>query len=147
MFTIETSRMVGYSDIIVENGQLKCAQQSEEQNDIFSLKPSTGREAAFVFYEKENPDARICHIGVTWQRNRTEVTYGTETPYRQKGFMQEALVAFLKWFTTNTSENIIWGLPNGDESTHILEKCGFSYYGKFEEDPSYSWYIYEICRQ
>ena len=147
MFTIETSRMVGCSDMIVENGLLKSAQQPEGILDIFSLKPSTGRESAFLFYDKENPDARICHVGITWKRGRTEVSYGTEAPYRRKGFMQEALVAFLKWFTTNTSENIIWGLPNGDESSHILKKSGFRFYGPVEEDPSCSWYVYEINRK
>ena len=108
MFTIETSRMVGRSDMIVEDGLLKGAQQPDGILDIFSLKPSTGRESAFWFYDKENPDAKICHVGITWQRGRTEVSYGTETPYRRKGFMQEALVAFLEWFSTNTSENILW---------------------------------------
>ena len=147
MFTIETSQMVGRSDMIVEDGLLKGAQQPDGILDIFSLKPSTGRESAFWFYDKENPDAKICHVGITWQRGRTEVSYGTETPYRRKGFMQEALVAFLEWFSTNTSENILWGLPSSDESTHILEKCGFKYYGPFEEDHSCSWYVYEIHRQ
>lgn len=147
MLTIETSRMVGYSDMTVENGLLKGALRPEGALDILSLKPSTGRESAFVFYDKVNPDAMICHIGITWKRDRTEVSYGTESPYRHNGFMQEALVAFLKWFTTNTTENMVWGLPNGDESKHILEKCGFKFYSKVEEHDTCSWYIYEINRQ
>lgn len=146
MLTIETPRMVGYSEMTVEDGLLQCIPRPEGILDIISLKPLTGRESAFIFYDKYNPNAMICHIGITWKRSRTEVSYGTESPYRQKGFMQEALVAFLKWFTTNTSENAIWGLPNGDESKHILEKCGFIYHSKVEEHDSCSWYVYEISR-
>ena len=143
MYTIETSWMLGYSDMTVENGLLKGAPRPEGSLVILSLKPSRGRESAFVFYDKNKPDTMICHIGITWKRGRTEVHYGTKSPYRQKGFMQEALVAFLKWFTTNTTEKVIWGLPNGDESKHILVKCGFVYYSKVEEHDSCSWYVYD----
>ena len=136
--------------MVIENGRLKGAPLPEGIIDIFSLEPASGRESAFVFYDKDNPDNKICHVGITWQRGRTEVTYGTESPYRKKGFMQEALDAFLKWFAANISENKIWGLPNGtnrEESKHILEKCGFIYYGKVEENDSCSWYVYDICSQ
>ena len=45
----------------------------------------------------------------------------------------------------NTKEIKIWALPNGDESKHILEKCGFKYFGTVEGTKS-SWYVFNICR-
>ena len=64
--------------------------------------------------------------------------------------MMPIVNVFNEWFAANTSENKIWGLPNGtnrEESKHILEKCGFIYYGKVEENDSCSWYVYDICSQ
>ena len=145
MCIIQTDRLIGYSDMIVTDGFIQKPSVIDNCINILSIQKTTGREAGFMFYDKNNQDTLICHVAITWQRNRTEVSYGTESLFRNKGYMQEALNAFLEWFSNNTKEIKIWALPNGDESKHILEKCGFKYFGTVEGTKS-SWYVFNICR-
>lgn len=145
MYSIQTDRLVGYSDMIVTDGLIQKPTNDDNCINILSIKRSTGREVGFMFYDRNNQDTKICHVAITWQRNRTEVSYGTESLFRNKGYMQEALKAFLEWVSNSTKENNIWALPNGEESKHILEKCGFKYFGTVEGTKS-SWYIFDIDR-
>ncbi len=146
MYEIETERLIGLSDLAIENGLLTCQPQTDNVINLLELKPSTGRESAFLFYEKKKKKALVCHIGITWKRGRTEVSYGTENDFRRLGYMQEALIGLLNWIIDNTEEDKIWGLPNGAESQHILEKCGFVYYGKDEAAPTRDWFLFSIDR-
>lgn len=142
MIKIQTKRLVGFSDIVVENGCIKSdfVPQNATMN-LLSLKPTTGMEQGFVFYSIDDPRNMICHIGLTFQRNKFEISYGTEPPYRRKGYMTEALVAFAGWLFENTSNVEIWALPNGAESEHILQKCGFLFIDHYEKNSSMKWYL------
>ena len=146
MYKIETKRLIGFTDLIITDGFLRCSTKPTEINNILEIRPTSGRESSFLFYDKNSQETLICHIGITWQRGRTEISYGTVDRYRGNGLMQEALKGFLAWVVENTLESQIWGLPNGEESQHILEKCGFCFYGKVEEHPSCSWFLFAIDR-
>lgn len=146
MYRIETKRLVGLSDMTVENGCIAIQTQSYDAIDILELKPSTGRESGFLFYEKNNMNVLVCHIGITWKRGRIEVSYGTESDFRKQGYMQEALRGLLNWIIEETNEDKIWAIPNGEESKHILEKCGFVFFGKVETDLMRNWFLFSVDR-
>ncbi len=86
MQRIETARLIGLSEILIEHGKILSYSSPVASINLLNIKPTTGREAGFVFYVKENTLIPVCHIGITWQRNRTEVSYGTEPDYRRCGF-------------------------------------------------------------
>ena len=61
MYSFETSRLRGISDMIIENGKLICA--NKPNDNIFIIKQSTGKESGFVFYDKrDSNNIYICHI-------------------------------------------------------------------------------------
>lgn len=146
MLEIKTKRLVGVSDMKIVDRKLQPTKSESDDIDIFNLQPSSGKESSFIFYDINNVDTLICHIGITWQRNRFEVSYGTEEAYQEKGFLQEALSGFLKWIISNTDEKEIWGLPNGPESEHILVKCGFKYYNQYENGDM-KWYRFDSATE
>ena len=123
---IITKRLIGFSDLVIDNGRL-LSKPINESISILQLKPKTGKESGFCFYDKNNQDVLICHVGITNQRAKFEVSYGTQDEFRNKGYMSEALDGFVSFVFTKTNELIIWALPNGDISQHILEKCKFKY--------------------
>jgi RimJ/RimL family protein N-acetyltransferase len=137
MIKIETDRMLGLSDMSISEGKLVGAPK-REIIDLLTIPVTTGREDAFRFYLKDQPDVEVCHIGFTPARDRFEISYGTELEFRKKGYMTEALQALTEWIFVNTAEGEIWGLPNGQQSQRILERCGYSY---CKEDTSYDWYV------
>lgn len=147
MVKITTQRLVGLSDMEISEGKLKPINASDQAVDLFNLQPKTGRESGFLFYGIDSDyNDQICHIGITWQRGKFEVSYGTEKAYQRKGYMCEALSSFLDWIKHNTLEHEVWGLPNCSESEHILLKSGFTYFGNLENTKS-KWYRYIICRE
>ena len=145
MHKIITERLIGISDLSIDNGLLKAAYPESYEPDIFS-ETSGFPELAdkFKFFTKDNLTDEICHILVLWKREKKpEVSYGTNDPYRGNGYMQEALNGFLQWVRENTDEKEIWGLPNGDhkeESQYILEKCGFKPSCKHSSD--LYWFVF-----
>lgn len=149
MHTIQTDRLIGFSDLSIESGLLKAVYPESYEPDIFGGSSGlTGRESQFQFYTKNNLNDEVCHIIVMWKREkRPEVSYGTNDPYRGNKYMEEALTGFLEWVQNNTDEKEIWGLPNGEyksTSQHILEKCGFKPSDKHASD--LIWYVFQ-CNQ
>ena len=140
---IVTERLIGYSEMKIENGKLR-EKQAEQTINIINVKPVSGRESGFIFYLAEKPNSKVCHIGITHKRDRFEVSYGTEEMYRNNRFMQEALEGLLQWLKENTSELEVWGLPNGNISEHILEKAGFHFEGFVENSQNSKWYRYVL---
>lgn len=143
MLCFNTERMIAKSEMSIVSGNLIDTLPQNSSIDIFNLQPRTGLESCFRFYNNSNESIEICHIAIIGTRNRFEVSYGTETEFRRKGYMKEALAQLVNWIFFNTREKEIWGLPNGRESEHILQSCGFSYYEPFEEDTSMKWYRIE----
>lgn len=143
MICLETKRMIAKSEMNVQNGNLTEKRSSNNAKDILNLSPTTGLESTFVFFDKNDNDSKICHIGITHKRGRFEVSYGTEEQFRRQGYMKEALACLVDWIFTNTDEPEIWGLPNGEESEHILKICHFTYYGLYEKSSSMKWYRIE----
>lgn len=140
MITIETKRMIGKSELEVIDGKVNYSEKHNKSLGLLDIKPATGMEQGFVFYLWEQPKTCVCHIGITYARNRFEVSYGTEEQFRRQGYMKEALGSFVGWIFANTDELEIWGLPNGAESEHILQTCHFANYGIYEDCPSMKWY-------
>ena len=136
---IITERLVGYSDLVVENGHL-VPKKIRESVNFLNLKPRTGQEEGFVFYDKDDQNILICHVGITTKRERFEVSYGTEESFRENGYMLEALNGLIDFIFSKTNEKIIWAIPNGEISQHILEKCGFRY---FVEENGIRWFALE----
>lgn len=143
MLCFNTDRMLAKTEMQIINGMLVNGNVQSGPVDILHLRKSTGLESAFVFYEKMGNNAQICHISITHKRDRFEVSYGTEEHFRRQGYMKEALSQLVSWIFSNTCETEIWGLPNGEESEHILQTCGFLYYAPFEKDASMKWYRIE----
>lgn len=143
MICFETKRMIAKSEMIIQNGNLAEKRSSNNAKDILHLNPMTGLESAFVFFDKVDNGVKLCHIGITHKRGRFEVSYGTEEQFRRQGYMKEALAHLVNWIFTNTNEPEIWGLPNGEESEHILQTSGFVYYRPFKECPTMKWYRIE----
>ena len=143
MICFETQRMIAKSEMNIQNGVLTEKESNDRPKDILSLQPSTGLESAFIFYSKDDKSVRICHIQITHKRNRFEVSYGTEEKFRRQGYMKEALACLIDWIFSNTNELVIWGLPNGEESEHILQTSRFTYYGPYEKSTSMKWYRIE----
>ena len=150
MYSLETERLIGFSDIRVLDGKILPTPLTEEYEvDIFNDACTSIPDNSFKFYDKLERDKLICHIGIIFYRGRLELTYGTELAYRGSGYMQEALEGLIEWITNNTEEKQIWGIPNGENaqiSQYILEKNGFVYYGPVENASSCSWFLYNIAR-
>ena len=123
---IITKRLVGFSDLVIENGHIQ-SKPINEQGSLLQLKSITGKEEAFCFYDKNDQDILVCHVGITDKREKFEVTYGTVEKFRNRGYMSEALDGFVNFVFAETNEPIIWALPNGAISQHVLEKCKFKY--------------------
>lgn len=140
MICFQTERLIAKSEMRIVEGRLLKKESEPVTIDIFNLKKTTGLESGFKFYDKEDENVEICHIGITWQRERFEVSYGTEPQFEGRGFMKEALSYLVSWIFANTEEPVIWGLPNGTVSEHILSINGFTYYGPLESNPSMKWY-------
>lgn len=140
MIRFQTERLIAKSEMIVADGRLVEKETEPAVIDIFNLKKRTGLESGFKFYDKADETVEICHIGIIWQRNRFEVSYGTEKTFEGQGFMKEALSHLVNWIFANTKEPEIWGLPNGIVSEHILSSNGFTYYGPLENNPAMKWY-------
>lgn len=140
MITFDTKRLTGLSDLVLVD-QCLGQQVNTVGIDLINLKPSTGREHAFCFYDKQNSNVLICHIAITDKRGRFEVSYGTEEPFRGNGYMTEALTCLCQWLYDNTDRVAIWALPNGphkEESISVLQKCGFE---KADKEFGIEWYV------
>ena len=140
MICFQTERLIAKSEMIVADERLVEKEAEPTVIDIFNLRKRTGLESGFKFYDKADETVEICHIGIIWQRNRFEVSYGTEKTFEGQGFMKEALSHLVNWIFVNKKEPEIWGLPNGIVSEHILSSNGFTYYGALENNSSMKWY-------
>ena len=140
MLNFETERLIAKSEMMIVDGKLVENTLEPTIIDVLNIKKTTGMESGFKFYDKTDVSVEVCHIGIIWQRNRFEVSYGTEEAFRGKGYMKEALAYLVDWIFANTKEPEIWGLPNGIVSEHILSSNGFTYYGPVENYPSMKWY-------
>lgn len=84
-------------------------------------------EFGFLFYDIEH-EQYICQIHFENKRREYEISYGTSEAFRRKGYMEEALLFFVKWIFSNTAVTQMCALINNNYiSLHILEKCGFIY--------------------
>lgn len=148
MMEIITSRLIGKTEMMLVDSNLISKDNFSNDKitleNILTLQPCTGKENGFCFYDKNNQDVLICHIGITFQRDKFEVSYGTEEPFRNKGYLTEALLGFIDFIFSKTNESMIWGLPNGVVSQHILEKCGFKYVC---EENGIRWFALERSKQ
>lgn len=126
MIEIVTKRLVGISEMVVENYDI-VPKIIDKPVSLLDLRSRTGKENGFIFYDKDNQDILICHVGITDQRAKFEVSYGTEEKFRGKGYMSEALNGFVNFIFSETNRTEIWAIPNGIVSQHILEKCEFEY--------------------
>ncbi len=143
MIRLETRRMVGISEIQVIDGKVYPKERPNYTN-LLAIRPTTGKESSFVFYDKLDNTVMICHVGFTWQRERLEITCGTEEPFRRNGFMTEALVAVLNWLKDNTCETVAWALPSSSGSEDLIVKLGFTYHGIVEDSRNSKWYVYRL---
>lgn len=140
MIEFSTDRMIAKSDIIVENG-LFCKEKHENIIDILNLTPCNGREDGFVFYDKNNTENEICHIGFVSKRGKFEISYETKEEYRNKGFMTEAVGTLCQWIFQSTSYKEIWALPSNMTSVGVLKRNGFVRGEKLSSQTNMFWYF------
>lgn len=140
MVEFYTKRMIAKSDIIIEKGFF-CEEKPDKISDILKLESMTGKENGFIFYDKDKPEEKICHIGFVSQRDRFEISYGTEKEYRDKGFMTEAVEALCQWIFQSTNYEKIWALPSNSISVRVLEKNDFIKDEKVSDEINMFWYF------
>lgn len=135
MFVEETSRLVCKSEMNIVNGFPESSRVEDRVInilDLSNLKPATGMEFGFMFYEKLT-GAEVCHIHFEGKRREYEVSYGTNDEFRGNGYMKEALAFFIAWIFKNTEVDTLVALINNNASSrHILEITGFTFEGKDE---------------
>lgn len=125
MIIEKTDRLVCKSEMDIVDGFPVPHISNTKEINLFSIKPMTGREFGFVFYDKDS-DEIVCQIHFENKRRDYEISYGTYEKYRGKKYMQEALRFFVKWVFEKTSIDCLYGLINNNiTSQHILEKLGF----------------------
>ena len=138
----QTKRLsVGFKPC-VENGKFVFDSPPTNEIDILNLLPTDPEYMTFQFYSKTD-HTNICHISLTNKRGRLEVSYGTESEFRNNGYMIEALDFAVKWIFNNTTEGSIWALPNSDISKAILKKCNFIDQGTHENYSKMNWFKIE----
>ena len=125
MIEENTERLVCRSEMQIKDGKL--IEPINDTLDILNLKPNTGMEYGFMFYNKINGEW-ICQIHFEIKRREFEISYGTKENYQGKGYMKEALNFFVHWIFENTSIEKMYALINDNSaSKHILEITGFEY--------------------
>ena len=128
MIQFQTDRMIAKTEMILQSKKLMYMVRSfDETAFLKDDRPDTSMDDCFWFYDADNGN-KICCIMILWKRNRFEVSYNTLEPYRNQGYMTEALKSLCKWLFDNTDQDVIFALPNGlckEASIRILEKCNF----------------------
>lgn len=134
-----TKRLICKTEMnIVEGVLIPSIEQSNSEINILDLKPSTGMEYGFMFYDKSNEEF-ICQIHFEDKRRSFEISYGTDEKFREKGYMTEALEFFVNWIFEHTIIQEMFALINDNPiSQHILENRGFEFY---KQDENGDWFI------
>ena len=132
MLMFQTERLIAKSHMTLEEGLLRSGVVANKNIiDIFSndfeKRVDTQMRDSFVFYDKDNMDVPICYISYHKKRDRYELHWETLKPYREHGYMSEALIAFEKWMGIYTADRVLWAMiSNGNiPSIRTAEKCGF----------------------
>lgn len=128
MITIETERLIGKSELEIVDGKVCLQEKHNKGFDLLNCRPATGMEQGFAFYLKGKPGIEVCHIGITYARNKFEISYGTDRKeLRHCGYMTEAVGGFLEWLFSDTEENEVWGFVpiNNEPSKSVLLNNSF----------------------
>lgn len=139
MIVEKTSRLICKTEMAIKNGiPVSPSDKGTSRINILELKPKTGMEYGFLFYEAEH-EQYVCQIHFENKRRDFEISYGTEAIFRGNGFMKEALQFFVQWIFTNTSVTQMCALiSNNPISQHILMNYGFI----FEKHDEYGdWFV------
>ena len=120
---LKTPRLIMRTNIQFVSGHLVFPPRKREIN-LLNLQPNVAEDEGLIFYD--NSGNGVCHIGIRTDRKPCEISYGTQTPFRRNGYMQEALCFLLRLFSENgLVENVHALICNNPESEHILLKNGF----------------------
>lgn len=141
MFIEETERLVCKSEMLIVDGfpePIKNEESGVSILNILNMKPATGMEFGFMFFDKATGN-NVCQIHFENKRRKYEVSYGTDEVFRGRGYMKEALNFFVNWIFSNTEvKELVALINNNDKSQHILESTGFTF---FEKDEFGDWFI------
>lgn len=139
MIQIETPRLIIRSNLYVDKRQLTPPPEPQGKISILNLTPLSSEDTGFAVYLKSNESIQIAHFAFRFDRCNYELSYGTEEPYRRKGYLYEALSAFLCWFFDNIDAESINGLiaNNNTPSIRLAQKLGFQ---PRNEDGQCTWY-------
>ena len=87
--------MIMRTNLYVEDGRVKSQLEHSSKRtlpiNLMKLEPTNPEDSCFVFYEQENPDQIICKVAYTEKREKPELFYETETMFRGKGYMTQAM--------------------------------------------------------
>ena len=68
----------------------------------------------------------VCHISLCSNRERLELSGGTDENYRNRGYFTKAVGEVVNWLKNNTSECVVWAVTtNNTPSDKALAKNGF----------------------
>ena len=141
-----TQRLLIQTNLELTKNEILIKKEKNEniliQPSLIDLKPSKIENSGFKCCLANEPNIMVAHIAFIFQRGKTEISYGTEQEYQNRGFMTEALPACIKWIYENNYKDEIYALVNNNPySERVLIKCGF----KFDyQDKDGKWYIYSL---
>lgn len=132
MIKIQTARLIIYSDASILDGMLVFPQTKRKEIDLLEIKPHQPQTTGFAIYLKDDNTKPVGQFGFRHDRYENELEYGTNEPYRRKGYMREAMEAFIPWFFQNTSSTIIYGIiaEGNVASENLALEVGFKRTGK-----------------
>ena len=141
MICFHTPRLEAVSEMVVLNGKLLKKPDEKSDLGILNIQPSTGIESCFVFYDRNRTSTKVCQIAIVTHRERFELEWDTEPLYRCKGYMTEALSAWIEWTSKNTEESELWALIADDNTPSVKTAQKFSFIKADAYDSKSFWYV------
>lgn len=138
------------TNLYVEDGRVKSQLEHSSKRtlpiNLMKLEPTNPEDSCFVFYEQENPDQIICKVAYTEKREKPELFYETETMFRGKGYMTQAMKQVLDWMIQNECTGTLWLLINIQNipSQKIAKHYGFVLSGE-QVNSDQQWYCLNLA--
>jgi len=142
--------MIMRTNLYVEDGRVKSQLEHSSKRtlpiNLMKLEPTNPEDSCFVFYEQENPDQIICKVAYTEKREKPELFYETETMFRGKGYMTQAMKQVLDWMIQNECTGTLWLLINIQNipSQKIAKHYGFVLSGE-QVNSDQQWYCLNLA--
>lgn len=143
MFEVMTDRLFIFTNMTVDNGQLKYTERNMGKS-IVQLEASQNGDNEFAILSKENISVRFGGVGIVIKNDAKviEIKFSIKDEYQRKGYITEALYAIVQWIFTLTYVERIEAQCIHKLSAHILQdKIGFKFDRIDEQNSKNEWYV------